>query len=71
MNWYYYGSHAVDDNNNNRQGCLSFEEVLQMKDWTMRQFDFIIALCKKVAFLVYKYSKNNKLGEQQMEGNIL
>ena len=25
MNWYCY-RHAVDDNNNNQQGCLSFEE---------------------------------------------
>ncbi len=30
-NAYYYGRHAVDDNNNNRQGCLSFEEVFVPK----------------------------------------
>ena len=66
MNWYYFGRHAVDDNNNNRQGCLSFEEVFQMKDWTMRQFGFIIGLCQTNAFLAYNYFKNNKLSENEM-----
>ena len=32
MNWYYFGRHAIDDNNNNCQGYLSFEEVFQMKE---------------------------------------
>ena len=32
MNNYYFGSHAVDDNNNDPQGCLSFEEFFQIMD---------------------------------------
>ena len=28
---YYFGRHAVDDNNNNRQGNLSFEDVFVSK----------------------------------------
>ena len=67
MNWYYFGRHAVDDNNNNRQGCLSFEEVFQMKDWAMRQFGFIIGLCQTNAFLAYNYFKNKKLNEHELE----
>ena len=69
MNWYYYGRHAVDDNNNNCQGCLSFEEVFQMKSWAMRQFGFTMALCQTNAFLAYNYFKNPKLDEQQRDTN--
>ena len=58
MNWYYDGMHAVDDNNNNCQGCLSFEEGFQMKSWAMRQFGFIMTLCQTNAFLAYTYFKN-------------
>ena len=67
MNNYYFGRHAFDDNNNNRQGCLSCEEVFQMKDWAMRQFGFIIALCQTNAFLAYNYFKNRKLNEEELE----
>jgi len=67
MNSYYFGRHAVDDNNNNRQGCLSFEEVFQMKDWAMRQFGFIIALCQTNAFLAYNYFKNRKVNEEELD----
>ena len=38
----YFGRHAVNDNNNNQQGCLSFENVFVPKDWNKRQFGFII-----------------------------
>ena len=67
MNNYYFGRHAVDDNNNNRQGCLSFEEVFQMKDCAMQQLGFIIALCQTNAFLAYNYFKNRKLNEEELE----
>ena len=55
--WYYFGRHAVYDNNNNRQGCLSFEEVFTPKDWSMRQFGFIIALVQTNSFLAYNHFK--------------
>ena len=47
----------VDDNNNNRQGCLGFEEVFVPKGWEMRQFGFIVALCQANAFLLWNYQK--------------
>ena len=71
QNHYYQGRHAVDDNNNNRQGCLSFEEVFQLKDWAMRQFGFVIALCQTNAFLAFncfnvnKHSQDQPLGKAQ------
>lgn len=52
---YYFGRHAVDDNNNNRQGCLSFEDVFVPKDWNKRQFGFIISVSQVNAFLAYNY----------------
>ena len=57
QHWYYYGRHAVDDNNNNRQGCLSFEESYCGKRWDLRQFGFIIALAQVNAMLSYNYFK--------------
>ncbi len=57
-NHYYHGRHAVDDNNNNRQGCLSFEEAFGKKDWEMRQFGFIVALCQTNAYLAYNYFRD-------------
>ncbi len=27
MYWYFFGRHAVEDNNNNNPGCLSFEDT--------------------------------------------
>ena len=59
-NHYYSGRHAVDDNNNNRQGCLSLEEVFVPKAWEMRQFGFIIALCQTNAFVLYNYFRAKK-----------
>lgn len=55
----------MDDNNNNRQGCLSFEDVFVPKQWELRQFGFIVALCQTKAFLAYNYftrsSSNSEL----------
>ena len=57
-NHYYFGRHAVDDNNNNRQGCLSLEDVFVPKEWEMRQFGFIVALVQTNAFLLYNFSRS-------------
>ena len=54
-NAYYYGRLAVDDNNNNRQGCLSLEEVFVPKEWEMRQFGFVLALVQTNTFLVFNH----------------
>ena len=40
MHWYYFGRHAVDDNNNIRQGCLPFEESYSTKGGTFVNLDF-------------------------------
>ena len=52
-NSYYFGRQVVNNNNNNYQGCLSFEEVFQMKDWSMRQFGFIIAYDKGIFYFIF------------------
>ena len=33
--------YVVDDTNNNRQGCLSFEEEFLPNEWSLRQFGHI------------------------------
>ena len=55
MHWYYYGRHAVDDNNNNRQGHLPFEEAYCARRWDLRQFGFIIALAQVNSMLAFNY----------------
>ena len=47
--------HAVDDNNNNRQGALSFEDVFLSKSQENRQFGFIVASTVTNAHLVYNF----------------
>lgn len=53
IHFYYFARHAVDDNNNNRQGSLSFEETFNPKRWDLRQFGFIIALALTNSMLAY------------------
>ena len=55
LHYHYVARHYVDDNNNNRQGCLSFEEAFVMKDWTMRQFGFLFALSVTNAYMAHNY----------------
>ena len=63
MHWYYYGRHAVDDNNNNRQGSLPFEETYATKRWDLRQLGFIIALTLTNAQLAYNHF--NRLAKKE------
>ena len=62
QHWYYYGRHAVDDNNNNRQGHLPFEEAYCAKRWDLRQFGFVMALAQTNAMLAYNYFVRHKKG---------
>lgn len=55
MYWYYFGRHAVDDNNNNRQGRLSFEEVFTPDRWEGRHLGFIVALTQVNSLLAYNF----------------
>lgn len=41
---YYAARHAVDDNNNLRQGSLSLEDVWKTHQWWVRQLTFFVAL---------------------------
>ena len=63
--WYYYARHAVDDNNNNRQGCLSYEERFCPRDWPTRQFGFLFALSMTNAFLAYNHFVVQKKGKKK------
>ena len=54
-NHYHYSGHAVEDDNNNRQGCLSFGDVFVPNEWKLRQFGFIVALAQTNAYLLFNY----------------
>lgn len=56
-NHYYYCRHTVDDNNNNRQGCLSFEDVFVTKSWKLRQFGFILAFVLTNLYLFHNFAR--------------
>ena len=62
QHWYYFGRHAVDDNNNNRQGHLPFEEAYCSKRWDLQQLGFIIALAQTNALLAYNLFLHHKQG---------
>ena len=70
-NEYYFGRHAVDDNNNNRQGCLSFEDIFVPKTWELRQFGFIVALVQTNAFLFHNVSRVKAGLEELSKGEFV
>ncbi len=61
MHWYYFGCHAVDDNNNNRQGHLSFEEAFTPHSLDLCQLGFIVALSQVNSLLAYNFFNRSKL----------
>lgn len=50
---YYTARHAVDDNNNLRQGSISLEAVGGTHDWAFRQFLALTAISEVNALLMY------------------
>ncbi len=50
-----FGCHAVDDNNNNHQGWLSFEESFTFDYWDLRQFGFIVTISHVHTMLANNY----------------
>lgn len=52
---YYKARHAVDDNNNVRQGSFSFEKLMGSRHWHIRQMHFLIALAETNAFQAFSY----------------
>eukprot|EP00055_Hartaetosiga_balthica_P018338 m.133075 g.133075 ORF g.133075 m.133075 type:complete len:412 (+) comp9491_c0_seq2:1076-2311(+) len=51
---YYRGRHAVDDNNNLRQGSQNMEHSFKTKRWILRQFTFIFNLAEVNALIAMK-----------------
>ena len=62
-NAYYSARHAVDDHNNNRQGVLSLEAACAVKDWTKRQFFYVLATVEVNALLAYNHFVRRPKGE--------
>jgi hypothetical protein len=54
---YYKARHAVDDNNNLRQGNLGFEEGFSVNSWFLRQFIALTAISEVNALNYYNYVK--------------
>jgi len=52
---YYQARHAVDDNNNIRQGHLSFEAIMATRHWHYRQFHALIAMSEANAMLGFNH----------------
>jgi hypothetical protein len=55
QNTWYWIRHAVDDANHNRAHPLPLEDTINTKDWVMRQFTFIDAMCECNAKQAYNY----------------
>ena len=58
---YYCGRHAVDDNNNNRQGCLSFEDSFIPTDWNKSQFGCVMQTCQTNSHLENAHFSNSEV----------
>lgn len=52
---YYSARHAVDDNNNIRQGSRSLEAGFQVNHWPLRQFIALMAISEVNAMSFYNY----------------
>ncbi len=53
MHYNYFGCHAIDDNNNNCQGQLSFEETFTPNQWELHHLGWIVALVQINSLLGY------------------
>jgi hypothetical protein len=60
QNTWYWIRHAVDDANHNRAHPLPLEDTINTKDWVMRQFTFIDAMCECNAKQAYNYWVRSK-----------
>ena len=61
---FYESRHAIDDNNNVRQGRSSIEGSWGTHQWYLRTFAFIMGICEANAFSIYRYfnrDDDNKL----------
>ena len=62
QHYYYYGRHGVDDNNRERQGLLSFEDVYRPRDWNRRQFGWMVGAVLANAHMAHEYFVNGPEG---------
>ena len=60
--YYYLGRHGVDDNNRERQGLLSFEDVYRPRDWNRRQFGWMVGAVLANAHMAHEYFVNGPEG---------
>ncbi len=54
---YYATRHAVDDNNNLRQGSLRLEDGLAVRSWHIRQFFALMAISEVNALCFYTHNR--------------
>ena len=66
QNVWYWIRHAVDDANHNRAHPLPLEDTVKTKDWAMRQFTFIDAMCECNAKQAYNYWVRKKQDQPLM-----
>jgi hypothetical protein len=66
QNTWYWIRHAVDDANHNRAHPLPLEDTINTKDWVMRQFTFIDAMCECNAKQAYNYWVRKKQSKPLM-----
>lgn len=57
---YYMARHAVDDNNNLRQGSISLEATVGTTNWALRQFFALMAMSEVNALLLYNVMQEKK-----------
>jgi len=68
LHYYYSARHAVDDNNNIRQGSVPFEETFRPDRWDLRQLGFIIALSLANSQLASNHFVQAKCGMPKLSG---
>lgn len=58
---YFKCRHAVDDNNHTRQATCDIERRWRTKDWTHRQFAFVLGVSAANAYRAHQYFSNQKM----------
>ncbi len=56
MHYYYFGRHAVDDNNNNCQEWFLFEETFTLGCWDLQHLHWFVGLVQVNAMLAFNFS---------------
>ncbi len=69
---FYFARHAVDDNNNLRQGWRGIEEIWETKIWLQRVFSFTVGLTEVNAYLAHRHfvCPNSSISLQQFRRSL-